>query len=215
MAIRTFRKQQTFWRVNENIRAATLRVIGPEGKQIGVISREEALIKAREMELDLVEIGPRANPPVAKIIDFTKFKYHEEKKEREQKLKERKGSEQKEIWFTPFMADNDYLVRLGRVKEFLLEGHKVRIIVKFTGRQMAHQEFGHQLTNRIADDTKDMARPEGMAKFMGRQLITFLSPVKSTQIKEEKDENQTQSKQSSGAPDQSNKEREVVAPKGI
>lgn len=180
MATRNFsyKQRQAFWRVNQNIRAGQLRVIGPDGKQIGVISKDEALKKAQELGLDLVEIAPGARPPVAKIIDFTKFRYQQDKKNREQKLKERKGSEQKEIWLTPFMGNSDYQVRLSRIKEFLEEGHKVRVIVKFTGRQMAHTEFGYEATNRVATDLKDIARMEGRPKFMGRQLIAMVTPVK-------------------------------------
>lgn len=196
MATRNFRQNYNPWRINENIRANELRVIGPDGKQIGLLSREEALRQAHMLDLDLVEIAAGAKPPVARIIDFTKFKYQQDKKLREQKLKEKKGSEQKEIWLTPFMADNDYLVRLGRIKEFLEDGHKVRVIIKFTGRQMVHTEFGHGLTARVTKDTADMARPEGHAKFMGRQLIMMLSPVKGSQTNAEKDnkgnEDQTQ-----------------------
>lgn len=169
---------QSYWRINERIQAQTLRVIGPDGKQLGVFSKEEALKKATEMELDLVEIAPSAKPPVAKIVDYAKFRYQQDKKDREAKLKEKKGSEQKEIWFTPFMADNDYQVRLSRVKEFLEDGYKVRIAVRFTGRQLSHREFGYEIAGRVTSDTKEMSRIDSPPKFIGRQLLMTITPVK-------------------------------------
>lgn len=181
-------KPKSFWRINENIRAGKLRVVGHDGHQIGVLSLGAALKEAQKQELDLVEIAPKAVPPVAKIVNFAKFRYQQDKKEREALLKEKKGTEQKEIWLTPFMADNDYLVRLDRIKEFLQEGHKVRITVKFTGRQMAHKEFGYQLADRVLKDTG--AKRDGEIKFLGRQLMTMLSPVKGG--KKEEDNAKTQ-----------------------
>lgn len=166
------------WRVNQNIYATKLRVIGPDGKQLGVLSKNDALSKADELALDLVEIAPTAKPPVAKITDFAKFRYQEEKKLREAKLKERRGSELKEIWFTPFMADNDYSVRLERVKEFLSDGNKVRIAVRFKGRQMGSKQFGYQIASRVVADTKTQAVVDQEPKFIGRQLLFGLSPLK-------------------------------------
>lgn len=166
------------WRVNQNIYAQELRVIGPDGKQLGVLSYKDALLKADELGLDLVEIAPTAKPPVAKILNFTKFKYQEEKKLREARLKERRGSELKEIWFTPFMADNDYSVRLERVKEFLADGNKVRIAVRFKGRQMGSKQFGYQIADRVVAGTKANAVVDQEPKFIGRQLLFGLSPLK-------------------------------------
>lgn len=183
MASKNF-KPKSFWRVNENIRAEKLRVVGHDGKQIGVLTREEALKEAKKQELDLVEVVPKAAPPVAKIVNFAKFRYQQDKKEREAALKEKKGTEQKEIWLTPFMADNDYQFRLGRIKEFLQEGYKVRMTVKFTGRQMAHREFGYQLADRVLTDTG--ARQDGEIKFLGRQLMMMLSPVKHAKTQDTK-----------------------------
>ncbi|MDO8504084.1 MAG: translation initiation factor IF-3 [bacterium] len=173
-----YNQKRTFWRANQNIRAPKLRVIDSDGKQLGVFSLDEALGKAKARGLDLVEIAPKALPPVAKIIDFAKFKYQQEKKEREARKKEKKGTEQKEIWLSPFIADNDYTVRMARVNEFLGEGHKVRVVVRFTGRQMGHKEFGYGLLKRVAKDTKDVARIDIEPKFLGRQLFTTLAPVK-------------------------------------
>lgn len=172
------RRTTSFWRINQNINASELRVIGPDGHQLGLFSKAEALVKADEFGLDLVEIAPTAKPPVARIIDFAKFKYQQDKKEREAKLKEKRGTEQKEIWLTPFMADNDYNVRLNRIKEFLSDGFKVRVTIKFTGRQMAHQEFGYALAKKVVADTIDGSKLDGDPKFLGRQLMMTLSPYK-------------------------------------
>lgn len=192
MASKSF-KPKSFWRVNENIRASTLRVVGPDGKQVGVLTREKALKQAQDQELDLVEIVPKASPPVAKIVNFAKFRYQQDKKEREAVLKEKRGTEQKEIWLTPFIAENDYQVRLGRIKEFLAQGYKVRVTVKFTGRQMGHREFGYQLADRVLADTG--AKRDGEIKFLGRQLMMMLSPVKGTHKHAETQDTQSPSTQ--------------------
>lgn len=172
------RRNTSFWRINQNINAPELRVIGPDGHQLGLFSKSEALGKAIEFGLDLVEIAPTAKPPVARIIDFAKFKYQQDKKDREAKLKEKRGTEQKEIWLTPFMADNDYHVRLNRIKEFIGDGFKVRVAIKFTGRQMAHQEFGYELARRVVADNIENSKLDGDPKFLGRQLMMTLSPYK-------------------------------------
>lgn len=190
-------KSKSYWRTNQAISAQTLRVIGPDGKQIGVLTKEEALNKAQELELDLVEVVPQAVPPVARIIDFAKFKYQEAKKEREAKFAERKGSEIKEIWLTPFMADNDFQVRLGRILEFLGDGNKVRIVVKFTFRQLTHKEFGYELCKRVINATRDISKVDSEPKFLGRQLLMTITPVKKKKVEETKNEetekNKTQS----------------------
>ncbi|MBI4033315.1 MAG: translation initiation factor IF-3 [Candidatus Blackburnbacteria bacterium] len=173
-----YNQKRTFWRANQNIRAPKLRVIDSLGKQLGVFSLSEALKIAQEQGLDLVEIAPKAAPPVAKIIDFAKFKYQQEKKEREARKKEKKGTEQKEIWLTPFIANNDYAVRVGRINEFLGEGYKVRVVVRFTGRQMGHKEFGYEIAKRVVEDTKDIAKVDVQPKFIGRQLLMTLAPLK-------------------------------------
>ncbi|MBI4029250.1 MAG: translation initiation factor IF-3 [Candidatus Blackburnbacteria bacterium] len=178
LAGRFFKQKKTFWRVNQNIRSPQLRVIDSEGKQIGILSVREALEKAAELGLDLVEIAPTAKPPVAKVIDFAKFRYQQEKKEKESRRKEKKGSEQKEVWLTPFMGESDYNVRLERVKEFLGEGNKVRVVVRFTGPQMSHREFGYQMAEKVKKDTQDMAGIDQAPKFLGRQLMMVLTPVK-------------------------------------
>lgn len=178
LAARYPKQRKSFWRTNQNIRAWKLRVIGPDGRQIGVLTPTEALQKAQELGLDLVEIAPHANPPVAKIIDFVKFRYQQEKKERETRRKEKRGSEQKEVWLTPFIGESDYEVRLEKIREFLGEGHKVRVVIKFTRPQLAHKEFGYKLVNRVEGDTQEISGVDQEPKFLGRQLMITLTPVK-------------------------------------
>lgn len=146
---------------------------------------------AQSAGLDLVEIAPLANPPVAKIIDFTKFKYQQDKKEREARRKEKKGTEQKEVWLTPFIGDNDYQTRLTKMREFLTEGSKVRIVVKFRGNQMAHKEFGFEIARRVVTDTKDIAGIDQDPKFLGRQLVMMLTPVKKKATQTDESETET------------------------
>lgn len=164
-----------FYRINERIFANTMRVLDKDGKQIGVLSKYEALQKARSENLDLVEIAPMASPPVAKIIDFNKFVYQEEKKKKEEKKKS-KSSETKELRLGPFIDDHDFMVVMKRGREFLGDGNKVRFVVKFAGRQITHPEFGEQILERTIDELSDISKIEREKHFEGRQLIVILSP---------------------------------------
>lgn len=178
-------EQRKYYRVNERIGAPTLRVLDSEGKQIGVWGKFEALAKARELALDLVEIAPSAKPPVAKIVDFKKFLYQQEKKKREEKRKA-KVSETKEVRLGPFMNDHDLDVMIRRSREFLTNGDKVRMVVKFIGRQIAHPEFGQGILKKATDAVSDIAKVEREPHFEGKQLITLLTPErKRTHGKEE------------------------------
>lgn len=137
----------------------------------------EALKKAQELELDLIEIAPDAKPPVAKLIDFKKFKYLEQKKEKEAR-KHAKQTELKEVRFSPFIGEHDLNTQLERVKKFLSEGDLVKVSIIFTGRQMAHTEFGPKLLLRIMAELASVAEKEREEKFEGRRLVTTLKPVK-------------------------------------
>lgn len=161
-------------------------MIGPDGKQFGVLSREEALKQAAELELDLIEIAPQAQPPVARIFDFQKFRYEEGKKERGSK----KSSEGalKELWLSPRIAEHDLEVRLNRTKEFLNNGHKVKLTVKFKGREMAHQELGHKVLQEALDLLGEHASVEREPKFEGRRLSLIVT--KGGKKKDEQNENQ-------------------------
>ncbi|MFH2019706.1 MAG: translation initiation factor IF-3 [bacterium] len=166
-----------FYQTNQYIRATTLRVVDETGKQIGVISLEEALSIARERGLDLVEIAPMAKPPVAKIIDYKKFKYLEAKKDREGNKKSSK-TDLKEIRFTPFIAQGDFDSRIEKIKEIMDDGDRVKVVVKFVGRQITHVEFGHDLVKRITDELDGIAVADGVAKLQGKQLFLILNPSK-------------------------------------
>ena len=178
-------KTNTFWRTDYQIRSSQLRVIGSDGKLIGVLAKDEAVKKAKAENLTLVEIAPNAVPPVAKIVDFGKFRYQEEKKVRKQ-AKGAKGGELKEVRFSPFIAEKDFETRLGRVKEFLSEKNKAKIVVVFLGRQMGSKPFGYKLIERIMKDLGDTVAVDMPPKFLGRHLITIISPVnKKTNAKTE------------------------------
>jgi translation initiation factor IF-3 len=177
--IRRFNKKRQdnrkFYRINERIFASLLRVLDAEGKQIGVLTRFEALQKARELEVDLVEVAPMANPPVVRLIDFKKFLYQESKKKNEEK-KRSKISETKEIRLGPFMNDHDLETMIRRGTGFLENNDKVRLIVKFMGRQIAHPEFGKDIMQKVISALSNLSKLEREPHFEGKQLIAILSP---------------------------------------
>ena len=177
--IKRFNRQndRKFYRTNERIFASSLRVLDSEGKQIGVISKFEALDLARKQGLDLVEIASLAKPPVAKIIDFKKFLYQEQKKKREEKKKS-KASDTKEVRLGPFMSDNDLSVMTKRARDFLQQGDKVRLVVFFSGRQITHPEFGHRILDKTLENLSDISKLDRERRLEGRKLIALVSPDK-------------------------------------
>jgi translation initiation factor IF-3 len=183
-----------FYRVNERIYALSLRVLDAEGKQIGVLSKFEALEAARSQGLDLVEVAPMAKPPVAKIVDYKKFLYQEEKKKREEK-KKTKVSETKEVRLGPFMSENDLGVMERRAREFLTNGDKVRLVVFFSGRQITHPEFGHKVLDKTIADLSDISKVEREKRLEGRKLIVLVSPDKKGSGKAAKSSNENQNEQ--------------------
>ena len=164
------------WRLNEKISATELRVLDFEGKQIGVMKKEEALKLALEAGVDLIEIVPNAKPPVAKIIDFGKFRYQEEKKLKEAQKKS-KPSDLKELRFTPFIGDGDYNMRLNRIDEFFKEKHKVKLVVYFKIKQLGSKQFGYNIFTRILKDLGEGFNIDMKPKFLGRNLIMIISPT--------------------------------------
>lgn len=174
-----------FFRTNDRIQAQTLRVIDADGTQLGVISRDEGIKKALEQGLDLVEVAPNISPPVARIVDFEKFRYHEAKKEAAAK-KHAQDVEIKEIWLSPRIAEHDLQTRLRRVNEFLDDGNKVKLTVKFKGREMAHPEVGHQVVKLALGILGDRIQIERETKFEGRNLTTIIGVNRKP--KEETDE---------------------------
>lgn len=140
---------------------------------MGIFSRQDALGKAREQNLDLVEIAPMAKPPVAKIIDFKKFLYQEEKKKRRQKTKS-KSAETKEIWLSPFIGEHDFNLRAERGKELLQEGGKLKIVVRFKGRQITKKNFGFEVMNKLINSLEN-AKVDRPPRFEGRNLVAIVS----------------------------------------
>jgi translation initiation factor IF-3 len=154
-----------------------VRVIGADGSQVGVISIAAANKLAEEAELDLVEIAPTAKPPVCRIMDYGKFKYRESKKQHEARLKQ-KQIVVKEVKFRPGTDEGDYKIKLRNLIRFLDEGDKAKITLRFRGREMAHQEFGIRLLERVKADLVEHAVVEQFPKMEGRQLVMVLSPKK-------------------------------------
>ena len=180
-----------YYPINQYIRADQVRVIDEAGKQVGVMTLAEALKKAAEVKLDLVEVAAKANPPVCRIIDFRKFQYLEAKKAQKDK-KAAKKVELKEIRLTPFMAENDFGFRLRRAEEFLKDGNKVRLTVRFQGRAITKKEFGYELIRKASERLLPLAKIEIEPKFIGRQLQSVFAPVKinKKEDKDAKNENQ-------------------------
>ncbi len=163
------------WRVNNQICSPEVRVIGQDGKQIGVLPISKALEKAKEAKLDLVEIAPQAKPPVAKITNLGKLRYQEEKKQRREK-RGVKGGDTKEVRFSPFIAEGDYQTRLSKIKDFLEEKNKVRVVVKFGGRQMGSKDFGYKIMERVVNEAGNV-NIDMPPKFLGRHLTMVISPT--------------------------------------
>jgi len=154
-----------------------VRVIGADGSQVGIITIAAANKMAEDAELDLVEIAPTANPPVCRVMDYGKFKYRESKKQHEARLKQ-KQIVVKEVKFRPSTDEGDYKIKLRNLIRFLEEGDKAKITLRFRGREMAHQEFGYRLIERIKQDLEPHAVVEQFPKMEGRQLIMVLAPKK-------------------------------------
>jgi len=162
-------------RVNEEIRVREVQLIDQEGKNHGVVAIRQALDIALEAGLDLVEVAPNVAPPVCKILDFGKFKYQEQKKAAEARKKQ-KIVEIKEIKFRPMIDDHDYDVKMRAIRRFFEEGDKVKVTLRFRGREMAHQELGFKLLDRVRDDVTVLAKVEQEPKFEGRQMVMVLAP---------------------------------------
>lgn len=166
---------KTYIRINEKIRAPEVRIIGPDGSQLGVVTIQRALEMADQYELDLIEVAPNANPPVCRIIDFSKFKYDQEKKEREAK-KHQKQSRLKEIRLKPNIDDHDYQVKLRHAIIFLQKKDKVKVNLFFRGRQMEHVDLGRRILDRFIADTKNEAQVEKEPVLEGKIMSLVLSP---------------------------------------
>ncbi len=154
-----------------------MRLVGVDNEQLGIVKFMDALRMAEEKDLDLVEIAPNAAPPVARIMDYGKFKYEEAKRAHEAKLKQ-KIIQVKEVKFRPGTDDGDYNVKLRNLKRFLEDGDKTKITLRFRGREMAHQEIGARMLERLKSDLEELGQVEQMPKMEGRQMVMVLAPKK-------------------------------------
>ncbi|HMV16618.1 MAG TPA: translation initiation factor IF-3 [Zoogloea sp.] len=162
-------------RINGEITAPEVRLTGPDGEQIGIVSLRAALEAADEAGVDLVEIAPMAKPPVCRLMDFGKYKYEEAKRAHEAKQKQ-KQIQVKEVKLRPGTDENDYQIKLRNLIKFLNEGDKAKVTLRFRGREMAHQEFGMRQLERIKADLEEIAQVEQMPKMEGRQMIMIIAP---------------------------------------
>ncbi len=167
--------QNQNFRVNRQIRAREVRLIDAEGEQVGVVSTDDAMRRAQEAGLDLVEVSPTARPPVCRVMDFGKFKYAQRKKERTSGKKTKGASNLKELRVRPAIDTHDLSYRLENGRRFLIEGHKVQVVCIFRGRQMAHPEHGYEVMRKVAANLEDVAKIEVPAKMTGNRMTMMLS----------------------------------------
>lgn len=161
--------------VNEAIRAREVRLIGPDGTQLGIVSLKEALRIAQEADLDLVNVAPTAKPPVCRIMDYGKYKYEQAKKEREAR-RNQKVVELKEVRFSSNIEEHDFQTKLRNVRKFLADGDKVKCSIRFRGREITHADIGQQVLDRLAGLCEDVAIVERKPKIEGRSMIMILAP---------------------------------------
>jgi translation initiation factor IF-3 len=164
-------------RLNADIKVPRVRLVDADGTQVGIVPLAQALRRAREQELDLVEVAPHADPPVCRIMDHGKHKYEQEQKEKEARKRQNQIAV-KEIKMRPKISDNDYRTKSGHVRRFLNDGAKVRASIMFRGREMTHTELGLKLLDRLADDMSELATVEAQPKVDGRNMVMVLAPVK-------------------------------------
>ena len=162
-------------RINDEISSGRVRLVDERGEMVGIVGRNEALEMATDAGLDLVEIAPNADPPVCKILDYGKFKYEEQKKKNEARKKQ-KIIEVKEIKLRPSIDDPDYPVKIRSMNKFIEEGDKVKITMRFRGRELAHQELGMNVLLRVRDDLDEIAKVEQMPRMEGRQMTMVVAP---------------------------------------
>lgn len=168
--------------INEEIRDKEVRLVSAEGEQLGIMSAKEALEKAEEANLDLVKISPNAVPPVCKLMDYGKFKFEQTKREKEAK-KNQKVVEIKEVRMSPSIDVNDFNVKLRNAQKFLADGDRVKVTVRFRGREMAHTEIGKDLLLKFAEQCAEVANLDKDAKLEGRHMSIFLAPKTAKETK--------------------------------
>ncbi len=167
--------QERTHRINREIRVPQVRLTGVDGVQIGIVPTAEAIRMAMDADVDLVEVAPNAVPPVCRLMDYGKFRYQEQKRAQEIKSKQ-KVVQVKEVKFRPATDENDFQTKLRAVKRFLGDGDKAKITLRYRGREMAHQDIGMQVLNRLREELSEVAQVEQMPKLEGRQMIMVLAP---------------------------------------
>jgi translation initiation factor IF-3 len=163
--------------LNDRIRSPQVRLVGPDGQQIGVVATQDALRRAQELDLDLVEVAPQAEPPVCRIMDYGKFKYERDVKQKEARRKQSRTG-LKEIKFRPKIDRHDYATKKGHVDRFLRGGNKVKVTIMFRGREMAHTDLGRRILDRLVEDLGETIVVEMMPKQEGRNMIMVIAPNK-------------------------------------
>jgi len=172
-----YNKKSNEPRVNHFIKSTQVRLVGADGEMLGVVDLEEAIRKAKASGLDLVEVSPTASPPVCKILDYGKYKFEAQKKAAEAKKKQ-KTSQLKEIKLRPGIDTHDFDIKMRAAHKFLTNGDKVKVTLRFRGREMAHQALGLEVMNKVKDSTVEVAKVESEPKMEGRQAVMILGPVK-------------------------------------
>ena len=170
-------------RINQRIRVKEVRLIGPEGEQMGIVNTQDALLKAEESGLDLVEVSGQSAPPVCRIMDYSKYKYEQEKKEKESR-KHQKIVHLKEIKMKPNIEEHDYQVKLYHMKRFLTRGDKAKLTMIFRGREMSHMDIGKKIMSRIVSDLSEVGEVEKGPMMEGRSIIIYFMPRPSAKAKE-------------------------------
>jgi translation initiation factor IF-3 len=168
--------------VNDRIRAPEVRLVGADGQQIGIVSIQDALKRAQDLDLDLVEVAPQANPPVCRIMDYGKFKYERDVRQKEAR-KRQAHVEVKEIKMRPKIDPHDYGIKKGHVIRFLNHGARVKVTIMFRGREMAHTELGRKLLDRLTEDLKELATVDAYPKLDGRNMIMVVAPIRRQAVK--------------------------------
>ena len=178
-------------RINSDIKAQEIRLVGIKGEPLGIVSLEQAFESAQEQDTDLVEIAPKATPPVCRLMDFGKFKYAQSKQMHAARMKQ-KNVQVKEVKFRPGTDDGDYNVKLRNLVRFLTDGDKAKVTLRFRGREIAHQELGLALLKRVEADLEDYAIVEQFPKMEGRQMVMVLQPHRKSKPKQKEKEKEVE-----------------------
>ena len=193
--------------MNDRIRIPRVRVVGADGQQVGIIETEKALEMAQQQDLDLVEVAPQANPPVCKIMDYGKFKYEQDIRQREARKKQ-SNVVVKEMKMRPKIDTHDYETKKGHVVRFLRQGAKVKVTIMFRGRETARSELGRRLLDQLADDVSDIARVETPPKLDGRNMTMVLNPLKEAIVEKTRPEPRQKPERRQGPADKGPREEE-------